>query len=286
MSFLPKYHTKLTLRTGAALMETSMLGLRYLRYSVSLLLLLLSPTLWAAYGLNMPVGVTPLSASMHNLHMTMFWVCVAIGVVVFGIMTYAIIKHRKSKGHQAANFHENTHVEIIWTVIPFIILIAMAIPATKTLIEMDDTSTADLTIKVTGYRWYWHYDYLDEAISFFSHATTSQEEIRNLVAKNEHYNLAVDQHLVVPINQKIRFAFTANDVIHSWWVPQLGVKKDAVPGFITESWAIITEPGIYRGQCAELCGAGHAYMPIVVEAKTPEDYQIWLTEIKQQNPQN
>lgn len=243
-------------------------------------LVLFSSTSFAAYGLNMPVGVTPLSASIHNLHMAMLWVCVGIGVVVFGIMTYAIIKHRKSKGHQAANFHENTHVEIIWTVIPFIILTVMAIPATKTLIEMNDTTAADLTIKVTGYRWYWHYEYLDEAIDFFSHPTTTQEEIHNLVAKDEHYNLAVDEHVVVPINKKIRFALTSNDVIHSWWVPQLGVKKDAVPGFVTESWAIITEPGIYRGQCAELCGAGHAFMPIVVEAKTQADYDAWVNEKK------
>lgn len=238
---------------------------------------------FAAYGLNMPVGVTPLSASMHHLHMAMFWVCVGIGVVVFGVMTYAIVHHRKSKGHQAANFHENTHVEVIWTIIPFIILIVMAIPATKTLIEMDNTEAADLTIKVTGYRWYWHYDYLDEELGFFSYPTTTQEEIHNLVPKPEHYNLSVDQHLVLPINKKIRFAFTANDVIHSWWVPEIGVKKDSVPGFITESWAIITQPGIYRGQCAELCGAGHAYMPIVVEAKTQEEYDAWLLEMKAAN---
>ncbi|MGA2654632.1 MAG: cytochrome c oxidase subunit II [Gammaproteobacteria bacterium] len=261
-----------------------MLGRKILGIFLSTLSILLSTAAFANnWGVNMPVGVTPLSASIHSLHMTMFWVCVGIGVVVFGVMTYSIIHHRKSKGHQAANFHENTHVEIIWTVIPFIILIAMAIPATKTLLEMDNTEAADLTIKVTGYRWYWHYDYLDEELSFFSHPTTTQEEIQNLVAKREHYNLAVDQHLVLPINKKIRFAFTSNDVIHSWWVHELGVKKDSVPGFITESWAVITEPGIYRGQCAELCGAGHAYMPIVVEAKTQEDYDAWLSEMKANN---
>lgn len=237
---------------------------------------------WAAYTLNMPKGVTSVSSDIHNLHMIILWVCVAIGILVYGLMIYAIVRHRKAAGYQAAAFHESTTVEIIWTIIPFVILIAMAIPATRTLIEMSDTRNAEITIKITGHRWYWQYDYLDEDINFFSYISTPEDEVKNLLPKNTHYLLEVDKPLVVPVGKKIRFLVTAKDVIHAWWVPDLGVKKDAIPGFINEVWTQIDfdKPGIYRGQCAELCGAKHGFMPIVVEAKSEKDYQAWIAEQK------
>ncbi|MGD9593043.1 MAG: cytochrome c oxidase subunit II [Candidatus Berkiella sp.] len=233
---------------------------------------------FAAYTLNMTKGVSPISQSIHHLHMTILWVCVAIGVVVYGLMIYAILKHRKAAGHQSAAFHESTTVEILWTIIPFIILIVMAVPATKTLIEMSDTREADITIMITGYRWHWHYDYVDENISFFSYLSTPEDEILNKAPKGEHYLLEVDKPLVVPVGKKIRFLVTGKDVIHSWWVPALGVKKDAIPGFVNEVWSFIDEdkPGTYRGQCAELCGVKHGYMPIVVEAKSLAEYKDWV----------
>lgn len=239
---------------------------------------LFSPALFADYALNMTKGVTPISQEIHQLHMIILWVCVAIGVLVYGLMIYAIIAHRKSNGHAPAAFHESTTVEVIWTIIPFIILIVMAIPATRTLVLMDDTADADVTIKITGYRWYWHYDYIDEDINFFSYLSTPEDEMMNRAPKGEHYLLEVDKPVVVPVGKKIRFLTTSKDVVHSWWVPDLGVKKDAVPGFINESWAFIDadKPGVYRGQCAELCGTKHGYMPIVLEAKSQEDYAIWL----------
>lgn len=233
---------------------------------------------------NMPVGVTPLSRQIYDLHMTIFWVCVAIGVLVFGVMIYSLIMHRKSRGVVAAKFHEHPWVEVIWAVIPFLILIGMAVPATKVLMAMDDTAAAELTIKITGYQWKWRYEYLDQGISFFSNLKTSPAEIRNEVAKNPHYLLDVDNPLIVPTNQKIRFLVTASDVIHSWWVPQLGIKRDGVPGFINESWANIEKPGIYRGQCAELCGLNHGYMPIVVQAVSPEAFDKWVASNKKPVP--
>lgn len=235
----------------------------------------------AEMPLNMTQGVTALSQEIYDLHMLIFWICVAIGIVVFGIMFYAIIKHRKSKGAVAAQFHDNTTVEIIWTLIPLLILVAMAIPATATLLKMEDTRDADLDILITGYQWKWHYKYLQEDIGFFSNLSTPMEEIKNQQEKNPNYLLEVDNPIVVPTGQKIRFLLTANDVLHAWWVPDLGVKKDAIPGFINETWAQIDKPGIYRGQCAELCGANHGFMPIVVDARSPEDFQLWLAETRQ-----
>ncbi|MCP5425198.1 MAG: cytochrome c oxidase subunit II [Gammaproteobacteria bacterium] len=235
----------------------------------------------ADYKLNMPVGVTDTSRDVYDLHMLTFWVCVWIGVVVFGVMFYSMYHHRKSKGAVAAQFHESTTVEIIWTIVPMLILIGMAIPATRTLIAMEDTSKPDLTIKVTGYQWKWGYEYLGEGVQFFSSLSTPREQITDdSVKKDEHYLLEVDNPLVVPINKKIRILTTAADVIHSWWVPDLGWKKDAIPGFVNDSWTLIKEPGIYRGQCAELCGKDHGFMPIVVEAKTQEDYDKWLASKK------
>jgi cytochrome c oxidase subunit 2 len=234
----------------------------------------------AEYGLNLRQGVTSIAQEAYSLHMLILWVCVAIGVVVFGAMFYSIIKHRKSKGAVAAQFHESTTVEIVWTIIPFLILIGMAIPATKALIAMEDTSNSDLSIKVTGYQWKWQYEYLGEDVSFFSTLSTPKEEIFNQADKNSDYLLQVDNPVVVPVGKKVRLLITANDVIHAWWVPDLGMKKDAIPGFVNEMWFNIDRPGTYRGQCAELCGKDHGFMPIVVVAKEQADYEKWLAEQK------
>ena len=235
----------------------------------------------AEYGLNLRPGVTSIAQNAYSLHMLILWVCVAIGVVVFGAMFYSIINHRKSKGAVAAQFHESTTVEIIWTVIPFLILIGMAIPATKALIAMEDTRNSDISIKVTGYQWKWQYEYLGENVSFFSTLSTPKDEIFNHAEKNPNYLLEVDNPVVVPVGKKVRLSITANDVIHAWWVPDLGMKKDAIPGFINEMWFNIDKPGTYRGQCAELCGKDHGFMPIVVVAKEQADYDKWLAEQKQ-----
>lgn len=227
-------------------------------------------------GWNMPVGVTEISREVYGLHMIILWICVVIAVVVFGVMFYSLIAYRKSKGAKAAHFHENTTVEIIWTAIPMVILVLMAVPATATLKKMYDTSEADIDVLVTGYQWRWRYEYLEEDVSFFSNLATPREQIYAADAKGDNYLVEVDEPMVVPTGKKIRLLLTANDVIHSWWVPDLAVKKDAIPGFINETWFEIAEPGIYRGQCAELCGRDHAFMPIEVKAVTPEDYVVWL----------
>lgn len=236
---------------------------------------------YADFGLNLPQGVTPTSHAVYQLHMQIFLICVVIALAVSGILLYSMIRHRKSRHATAAQFKENRILEIVWTIIPILVLIGMAVPATNTLIGMSDTSQPDLTIKITGYQWKWRYDYLDENIGFFSNLATSQEAISDKAAKDENYLREVDNPLVVPIHKKIRFLTTANDVIHSWWVPELGMKKDALPGFINDFWARIEKPGIYRGQCTELCGKGHGFMPIVVVAKTEADYQQWLADFKQ-----
>lgn len=243
-------------------------------------LLLWSAAVPAAYELNMTPGVTPISRQVYDLHMLIFWICVCIGIGVFGVMFYSIYHHRKSRGAVAAQFHESTTVEIIWTVVPMLILIGMAIPATRTLIAMEDSSNPDVTITVTGYQWKWKYDYLNEGISFFSSLSTPREQIANVSPKDEHYLLEVDNPVVVPVGKKVRILTTASDVIHSWWVPSLGFKRDAIPGFINSSWAVIEKPGVYRGQCAELCGKDHGFMPIVVVAKTEADYQKWVVDMK------
>jgi len=232
--------------------------------------------------LNMTPGVTEISGKVYHLHMLIFYICVAIACVVFGAMFYAIFKHRKSKGAVAAHFHESTKVEIIWTIIPIVILVAMAIPATKTLVAMEDTTQSDLTIKITGSQWKWHYSYFDQGVEFYSLLATSQKQIQGEEAKGAHYLLEVDQPLVLPTKRKVRFLLTSDDVIHSWWVPAFAVKKDSIPGFINEAWTRIEEPGVYRGQCAELCGRGHGFMPIVVQAMEPERYDQWLAGKKQE----
>ncbi len=236
----------------------------------------------ADWQLNMREGVTEISRSVYSLHMTIFWICVAIAIVVFGVMLWSVIHHRKSRGAKAQNFHENVYVEIAWTVIPILILVAMAIPATSTLKKMYDSTESDLDIQVTGYQWKWRYQYLEEGVDFFSSLATPAEQISGEAEKTENYLLEVDNPLVIPVGKKIRFLITANDVIHSWWVPDFAVKKDAIPGFINESWAIAETTGIYRGQCAELCGKDHGFMPIVVEVKTQEDYAAWIQDQKQQ----
>ncbi|WP_114786155.1 cytochrome c oxidase subunit II [Vibrio tetraodonis] len=227
-------------------------------------------------SLNMTQGVTEISSQVYDLHMLIFYICCAIAVVVFGAMFYSMYHHRKSKGAVAANFHESTKVEVIWTVIPIIILVLMAIPATRTLVAMEDTSQSDLTVKITGSQWKWHYSYFGEDVDFFSLLATSQKEIEGIEDKGAHYLLEVDNPLVLPINRKVRFLMTSDDVIHSWWVPDFAVKKDTIPGFINEAWTRIDKPGIYRGQCAELCGRAHGFMPIVVQAMEEEDYDAWL----------
>lgn len=252
--------------------------LQQLKYCLAFFSLFFIPQAHAEYQLNMPYGVTPISHEIYHLHMTIFWICLAIGVVVFGIMFYSLFAHRKSRGAVAATFHGNLRIEIFWAVIPFIILVIMAVPSTAVLMRMEDNSKSDLNIKVTGYQWKWQYEYLDEGISFFSSLSTPYKQLQNQQPKNKWYLLEVDNPVVVPIHKKIRFLVTANDVIHSWWVPDLGIKRDAIPGFIHEAWARIEKPGIYRGQCAELCGMNHGFMPIVIDARSEEDYEKWVAQ--------
>lgn len=227
----------------------------------------------------MPVGVTAVSRQIYDLHMTIFWICVAIGVVVFGAMLISMILHRKSRGHEPANFHENLALEISWTLVPFIILIAMAIPATRTLITIYDFGGEDLHIEVRGYQWKWQYKYLDEnlqeQVSFFSNLSTPRDEVYNRTNKGDNYLLEVDNPLVIPANRKVRFLLTSNDVIHAWWVPDFGIKRDAIPGFINELWTLVEEPGVYRGQCTELCGKDHGFMPIVVRVLPEAEFDAW-----------
>jgi cytochrome c oxidase subunit 2 len=232
---------------------------------------------------NLQTPVTPIATEIFDLHLLITGICALIFVVVFSVMFYSIFAHRKSKGHPAAQFHENTLVEIIWTVIPFLILLAMAFPATRTILAMKDASVPDMTVKVTGFQWKWQYDYLDHGFSFVSNLATPASQIHNQDPKGEHYLLDVDQPLVVPTGKKVRVLITAGDVIHSWWVPAFGVKQDAIPGFVRDSWFKADTPGIYRGQCAELCGKEHGFMPVVVEVKTPEAYATWLDEQKKKS---
>ncbi len=234
------------------------------------------------WALNMPKGVTPVSNAIYDIHMVIFWICVAIGIGVFAIMFYSMYAHRKSRGAVAANFHENTTAEVVWTVIPALILVVMAIPATSTLLDVYDTSEAEIDVKVTGYQWKWQYEYLGEDVAYMSELTTPESEIYNTAPKSQYYLQEVSEPLVLPVKTKVRFLITAKDVIHSWWVPDFGVKKDAIPGFVNETWTYVEEPGIYRGECAELCGKAHAFMPIVVNVLEKEEYNSWLAEKKAQ----
>ena len=254
--------------------------------------LILYPSVAAAEKLselstiNLPAPKTAIATEMYDLHIFIMWVCVFIFIGVFGTQLYSIINHRKSKGYKAANFHHSTTVEVIWTVIPFMILIAMGYPATQTVIDMKDTSTPDITIKATGYQWQWGYDYLTgegEGISFFSKMSTPRDQIRNKAPKGENYMMEVDNNMVVPVGKKIRIITTANDVIHAWSVQQLGVKQDAIPGFIRDAWFKAEAPGIYRGVCSELCGKEHAFMPIVVEVMEHDKYSQWVAAQQQKS---
>jgi cytochrome c oxidase subunit 2 len=253
--------------------------------SAAFWLLLAAPAL-TGNEINMPVGVTPQSVTHYELHMMILWICVVIGILVFTAMFTSIVLHRKSRGHQPAQFSHSTKAEIAWTIIPVIILIAMAIPATTALVKMEDPSGADMTIKITGFQWKWKYEYLDEDISFISSLKADSNAARQLNSgidpdDVENYLLDVDNPLVLPTGKKIKFLITADDVLHAWWVPDFGWKRDAIPGFINESWTLIEQPGTYRGQCAELCGKDHGFMPVVVVAMEPADYENWLSEQRQ-----
>jgi cytochrome c oxidase subunit 2 len=229
---------------------------------------------------NLQTPVTTIAQQQYDLHLFIFWICVVIFIAVFGVMFYSILKHRKSLGHKPAQFHENTLVEIVWTVVPFLILLFMAFPATKTILAMKDTSAPDMTVKVTGYQWKWGYDYIQDGFGFYSNLKTPLAQIENREPKGENYLLEVDNPLVVPVDAKVRLLITADDVIHAWWVPAFGVKQDAIPGFVRDTWFKAEKPGIYRGQCAELCGKEHGFMPIVVEVKTKADYATWVAAQK------
>jgi cytochrome c oxidase subunit 2 len=236
---------------------------------------------FADLKLNLTEGVTSISQQAYDLHMLVLWIVTIVGIAVFAVIIYSLIYHRKSKGAVAAQFHESTTVEVIWTVVPLVVLVLIAIPATKTLLHIEDASNPDITIKVTGWQWKWQYEYLDEGINFFSNLDAKSNEARQRnsgvdVRTVEHYLLDVDNPIVIPVGKKVRFLATANDVIHSWWVPALGMKRDAIPGYINEFWTRVDEPGVYRGQCAELCGKDHGFMPIVVNAVSESEYQSWV----------
>ena len=230
----------------------------------------------------MPVGVTDISRQVYDLHMTIFYICVLIGVVVFGALFWSVFQHRRSRGVEPATFSHNTKAEIIWTILPILILIGMAVPATRVLIAMYDTGGEDMVVEVRGYQWKWQYKYLDEnynqTFGFFSNLATPRDAIENRIEKEETYLLDVDNPLRIPANRKVRFLITAEDVIHAWWVPDFGIKRDAVPGMVNELWTIVEQPGIYRGQCTELCGKDHAFMPVVVEVLPEAEFDAWYAE--------
>ena len=232
--------------------------------------------------LNMPVGVSDLSRTIYGIHMLVFWICVVIGVLVFSFMFYVMWAHRKSKGHEPAQFHDHFATEVIWTVIPAIICVALMFPAGKAIIAAYNTDDADITIKVTGYQWKWQYEYLGKNVQFLSELATPTDEIQNRTDKGEYYLQEVTEPLVIPTNKKVVFKITGADVIHSWWVPDFAVKRDAIPGFITDAWVVVEEPGIYHGACTELCGKNHAFMPVVVKAVPPAEFDAYIAQKQQQ----
>jgi cytochrome c oxidase subunit II len=258
---------------------------KILKYTVSAGLAACLPfgAAYAEWALNMPVGVTELSREIYGLHMLIFWICVVIAVAVFGMMIYSIIAFRHSQGAVAAKFDHSTKIEVIWTIIPIGILVGMAVPAAETLIKIEDTRDSQISVEVTGYQWKWHYRYLNENVSFFSTISRDSDRARQLKSGIDpfsvpNYVLDVDNPLVVPVGAKVRVLLTSNDVMHAWWVPAFGMKKDAIPGFVNELWFRADELGIYRGQCTELCGRDHAFMPVVVEVRSQEDFDRWLKE--------
>ncbi len=237
----------------------------------------------AVHALNFQTPVTSIASDIYTLHNWMIGICLVIFLAVFGVMFYSILKHRKSLGHKSASFHESTAVEIAWTIVPFLIVVLMALPATKTVVAMKDTSNADITVKATGMQWKWGYDYLNgegSGIAFYSALSTPRDQIHADAAKGDNYLLEVDNPLVVPVNKKIRIVTTANDVIHAWGVPAFGVKQDAIPGFVRDTWFKAEKIGTYRGNCYELCGKEHAFMPIVVNVVSDEDYAKWVADKK------
>jgi cytochrome c oxidase subunit 2 len=245
------------------------------------LITLFSSNIFAAWDdLNMTEGVTAISKEVFDLHMLIFWICVAIGLVVFGIMFYSMFAFTKKKNPNPASFHENTKLELAWTVVPFLILVFMAIPASNTLTKIYDDTEGDINIQVVGYQWKWQYKYLEDDIDFFSNLTTDWDEIYNKTPKGEFYLEEVDEAVVIPVGKKIRFLITANDVIHSWWMPDFAIKQDAIPGFINTAWTVVDEPGIYRGKCTELCGKNHGFMPVVVKVVSQEEYDAWVQDKK------
>jgi len=238
----------------------------------------------AEWGLNFPAPVSPIAQEQYDLHMLITWIVTVIFIIVFAVMFYSIVVHRKSRGAQAAQFTHSTKAEIIWTVIPTVILVAMAIPSTKALIMMEDTTPSDMTIKVSGFQWGWHYEYLDHGIEFYSKLSTPRAQIKGEAPKSENYLLEVDKHMALPVGKKVRFLITSHDVIHAWWVPQLGGKKDGFPGFLNEFWIKPLEVGTYRGQCSELCGKDHGFMPIVVDTMAPADFEAWVAKHRSTKP--
>ena len=258
--------------------------LRNLNKRLSLLILLLAAPAVNAdwFALNMTRGITDISNEVFELHMLIFWICVAIGALVFAVMFYSMWAHTKKKNPVPATFHENHKLEIAWTIIPFLILIAMAVPASKTLVKIYDDEAGDVNIQVTGYQWKWQYKYLEDDVSFFSNLSTDPDEIYNLVPKGENYLQEVDEMVVIPAGKKVRFLITANDVIHSWWVPAFAIKQDAIPGFVNTAWTVVDTPGIYRGKCTELCGKNHGFMPIVVKVVEQEEYDLWVDNKRQE----
>ena len=242
----------------------------------------------ADYAYDILEPASPMAQNAYDLHFGVLWVCVAIFFIVFGAMFWSVFKHRRAAGAKAAQFHENTTVEIVWTVVPLVVLVAMAWPATRTMLEMKDASNADMSIKVTAYQWKWEYDYQQDGVKFFANLSTPRDQIEEYskpgAKKNDNYLLEVDNAMVVPVNKKIRLLITSNDVIHGWYVPQLGVNQYGIPGFIKDAHFTIEKPGIYRGQCSQICGKEHAYMPIVVDARSPEQYAAWVSEMKAKMP--
>ena len=249
----------------------------------AIFLTIFSSQSFAAWNdLNMTQGVTAISKEVFGLHMLIFWICVAIGIVVFGVMFYSMFAFTKKKNPNPSTFHENTTLELAWTIVPFLILVLMAVPASNTLTKIYDDTEGDINIQVIGYQWKWEYRYLEDNIGFFSNLTTDLDEIYGRTPKGEHYLEEVDEPVVIPVGKKIRFLITANDVIHSWWMPDFAIKQDAIPGFINTAWTIVDKPGTYRGKCTELCGRSHGFMPVVVKVVPQEEYDLWISSKKEE----
>jgi cytochrome c oxidase subunit II len=263
--------------------------LKHLRAPIGFLwMLAVSTAAFSGYEMDILPPASPMAADAYDLHWGILWVCVAIFFIVFGVMFWSIFKHRRSMGAKAAQFHENTTIEIIWTLVPLVVLVVMAIPATSTMIKMKDATGADMSIKVTAYQWKWEYEYQQDGVRFFSNLSTPRDQIEEYSGpgkqKNENYLLEVDREVVVPVNKKVRLLITSNDVIHGWYVPQLGVNQYGIPGFVKDAWFTATQVGTFRGQCSQICGKEHAYMPIVVEVKSEADYAKWVQAEKAKMP--